>query len=271
MVQKSIMIKGMKVIILCGGKGTRLGMEANYMPKAMVKVGHHPIIWHVMKRYSLAGYNDFILALGKGGDSIRDYFLKYSLHTNDINLSLKDSRIKELTQHQETDWNVTLVDTGDFAFSGARIDRCKKYINDEDFMVTYSDSIANVDIKKLIEFHKKSKKIATITGVVPQFREFEFSVKKDLSVEIYETKKNTSDSSGRYTNGGFMVFKKEIFSYLSSFNECKLETEVFKHLIEDEQIAISPHSGFWRWLDTDRDYDYLNYLADKNDMPWLQE
>lgn len=260
----------MKVLILCGGKGTRIGNEANYIPKAMVKVGHQPIVWHVMKRYSLAGYNDFILALGLKGEMIRDYFTKYSSYTTDISVSLKDGKVEEFTQHQENDWKVTLVDTGDLALSGARIQRCKKYLDGEDFLVTYSDTISDLDIEKLISFHKKSKKIATITGVIPPFREFEFSVDKDMTANFYDARK-VKLGSERYINGGFMVFKKEIFSYLSSFNECQLETEVFKHLIEDRQLNIFPHNGFWRWLDTDRDYEYLNKLADKNKMSWLYD
>lgn len=261
----------MKVVILCGGKGTRLGNEANYIPKAMVKIGHKPIIWHVMKRYSLAGYNDFILALGKNGKIIRDYFTKYDFYTNDVRISLKNGKTEELTQHQETDWKVTLVDTGDFAFSGARIDRCKKYIDSENFMVTYSDSVANVDIKKLLSFHRNSKKIAAITGVIPPYRELEFFIGKDRSVEFYDIKRIKAGLSERYSNGGFMVFNKKIFSYLSSFNECTLETDVFRRLIEDKQLALFPHHDFWRWLDTDRDYDYLNGLADKNNMCWLYD
>lgn len=261
----------MKVVILCGGKGTRIGNEANYIPKAMVKVGHQPIVWHVMKRYSLAGYKDFILALGLKGEIIRDYFTKYSSYTTDIRVSLKDGKVEEFTQHQENDWKVTLVDTGDLALSGARIQRCKKYIEDEDFMVTYSDSIANVDIKKLLLFHKKLKKIATVTGIVPPYREYEFMVKNNVASGFYDVRKAKPGSLDRYINGGFMVFNRKIFSYLSSFNECKLETEVFKRLIEDRQLAIFPHHGFWRWLDTDRDYLYLNELADKNKMYWLYD
>jgi len=261
----------MKILILCGGKGTRLGNEANYIPKAMVKIGHQPILWHIMKRYSLAGYNDFILALGKNGNIIRDYFTKYDFYTNDIRIALKNGKTEKLSQHQEVDWKVTLVDTGDFSFSGARIDRCKKYIESEEFMVTYSDSIANIDIKKLISFHRVSKKVATITGVIPPYREIELLAGKGRSVEFYDVKKTDPSLSVRYANGGFMVFNRKIFSYLSSFNECKLETDVFRNLIKDKQLAIFPHHDFWRWLDTDRDYDYLNELSDKNNMYWLYD
>lgn len=261
----------MKTIILCGGKGTRLGNESNYIPKAIVKLGHRPIVWHVMKRYGLAGYDDFILALGSKGELIRDYFTRYDWYTNDIRVNLNTGKVEELSKHQETDWKITLVDTGDLALSGARIHRCKQYIDDKEFMVTYTDCLSDLDIIKLVNFHRKSKKIATVTGVIPPYREGEFLVKKNLAVGFYDAKKAERTSSQRYINGGYMVFRRDIFSYLSSFNECKLETEVFSQLIKDKQLAIYPHHGFWRWLDTDRDYDYLNNLANKNKMYWLQE
>src|SRR3989344_2648189 len=238
----------------------------------MVKIGHNPVIWHVMKRYTLTGHKDFILALGSKGEMIRDYFTRYEYYTNDIKVNLGKNTVEELTHHQETDWTVTMVDTGTLAMSGARINRCKQYIeDDEHFMVTYADSVANVDIKKLIAYHKKSKKIATITGVIPLYREFEFVTKKDETVGFYGLNKDKAGSSERYINGGYMVFSKEIFPYLSSFNECQLETEVFSRLIKDKQLGIFPHYGFWRWLDADRDYIYLNELADKNKMYWLYE
>lgn len=261
----------MKTIILCGGKGTRLGSEATYIPKAMVKIGHRPVVWHVMKRYALAGHNNFILALGSKGDMIRDYFTRYAYYTNDIQVTLGKNIVEELMQHQEVDWKVTLVDTGVLAMSGARIGRCKQYIEEEDFMVTYADAVANVDIKKLIAFHKKSKKLVTVTGVIPLYREFEFVVKNNEIVGYYGTKKEKTVGPQRYINGGYMVCNKKIFSYLSSFNECQLETEVFSQLLKDKQLNIFPHYGFWRWLDGDRDYTYLNELADKNKMYWLYE
>lgn len=261
--------KFMKTIILCGGKGTRLGNESNYIPKAMVKLGHRPIIWHVMKRYGLFGFTDFILALGSKGELIRDYFTRYDWYTNDIRVNLQTRRVDELSKHQETDWKVTLVDTGNLAFSGARIHRCKQYIEGKEFMVTYADCLADLDIKKLVNFHRKTKKIATVTGVIPPYREGEFLVKKNLAVRFYEAKEEDKGYPRRYINGGYMVFKREIFSYLTSFNESKLETRVFSHLIKDKELAIYPYHGFWRWLDAERDYNYLNELVNKNKMYWL--
>ncbi len=259
----------MNILILCGGRGIRLSGEAVYIPKAMVKVGERPMIWHVMKRYALFGYNKFILALGAKGEMIRDYFLSYELYTNDIRVTFGTGRVQNLTSHQESGWEVTMVDTGEQANSGARIARCKEYIDSEEFMVTYSDCVGNIDFVKLIKFHKAQKKIATVTGVIPPYREQEFRVKSGIATGYFDVEK--AKVSERYINGGYMVFSKKLFSYLSSFNECRLESEVFANLIKEKQLAIYPHHKFWHWLDTDRDYQYLGSLADKNKMYWLQE
>ncbi len=260
----------MKVLILCGGKGTRLGNESGYIPKAMVKLGHKPVVWHIMKRYSLAGYNDFILALGNQGELIRDFFTKYREYANDVKVHLNTGDIENLSKHQEDDWKITLIDTGEEALSGARIARCKKYLDGPNFMVTYSDCVADLDIDQLIKFHNKSGKIATITGAIPPYRDGELLVKDNLAIGIYDAKKIRKNKSLRLFNGGFMVFKKEILNYLNSFNECKLEDILLK-LIKDKQLSVYPHYGFWRWLDAERDYVYLNDLVSKNKMYWLQK
>lgn len=260
----------MKTIMLCGGRGIRLGYGSDYIPKGMVKLGHRPLIWHIMKRYSLAGFNDFILALGLKSELIRDYFTKYNFYTNDIQVGLDTGVIKDLTHNQESEWKVSLIDTGDFAMSGARINRCKQYVADEDFMVSYSDCLSDIDIERLIAFHKKSKKIATITGIIPPYREGEFLVGKGVATGLYDASKAKSEKQMRLFNGGFMVFSKEIFKYLNSFNECRLENEIFAELIKDKQLAIYQHDGFWRWLDTDRDYLFLTDLVDRNKTYWLQ-
>lgn len=249
-----------------------MGNKADYIPKGMVYVGHKPILWHIMKRYSLAGYSSFILALGKKGELIRDYFSNYLYYTNDVALNLGTGEKKYLSNNLDINWDITMIDTGDMAMTGARIDRCKQYLEeDEDFMVTYSDTVANIDIKKLIAFHKKSKKIVTITGAIPPYREGEFILKKNNRVEVYNPEKSNAKLVRPYVNGGFMIFNKKIFNYVNSFNECRLETQIFPQLINDGQLAIFPHTGFWRWLDTERDYEYLSDLVDKNRMYWLQE
>lgn len=262
----------MKVIILCGGRGIRLYDESTYISKGMVRLGHRPVLWHIMKRFALAGHNDFILALGSGGESIRDYFLNYDHYANDLRMTTgTEKRVEMLTKNQEAKWNITFVDTGEEANSGARIHRCKEYVRSDDFFVTYSDTIGNIDIGKLVTFHTSKKKILTITGVVPQYREGEFVVVDDLAVGPYDAKKDTEKRIQRLVNGGYMVTSSKIFSYLNSFSECRLESEVFTKLIDMKQLAVYPHHGFWRWLDTDRDYLLLRDLVDKNTMYWLQE
>lgn len=259
----------MPVLILCGGNGIRLAGEATYIPKAMVRVGQRPIIWHIMKRYALYGYTNFILALGTKGEMIRDYFLNYENYTDDIRISLKDGSLKRLTVNQENDWNITMVDTGQNANSGARIARCREYIDANEFMVTYSDNLANIDFSKLIAFHKEHKKVGTVTGAIPPYRELEFRVENGEAIGYFDVAK--AKTQDRYINGGYMVFTKKIFSHLTAFSECRLESEVFGSLIKEKQLAVYPHHGFWRWLDTDRDLAYLNSLMDANTPYWLNE
>lgn len=262
----------MKVIFLCGGRGIKLGNASSYIPKGMVKLGHRPTLWHIMKRYSTLGFDDFILAVGSGGNMIRDYFFNYERYANDIHIDYEKGTTTLLSKNPESSWKVTIVETGETALSGARIHRCRKYLTEgEDFMVAYSDCLANVDITKLIKFHEKISKVATITGVSPPYREGELIIENDLVKGFYEYKKVKSQRLQRYINGGFMVFKWDIFGYLSPYNECKLETEVFGKLIEKGQLAVFAHHGFWRWLDTERDYIYLSNLADKNKMYWLHD
>jgi len=261
--------KSMPVVILCGGEGIRLAGEATYIPKGMVRVGHQPILWHVMKRYALFGYTKFILALGRKGDMIRDYFLNYENYTNDIRIMLGERHAQALSTHQESGWEITMVDTGENANSGARIARCQQYIDAPQFMVTYSDSVGNIDFPKLLAFHKEKKKIGTVTGVIPPYREQEFHVAEGVAIGHFDVAH--AKTSERYINGGYMVFEKKIFSYLSSFNECRLENEVFKRLMEERELAVYPHHGFWRWLDTDRDYRYFNTLVEENKTYWLKE
>jgi glucose-1-phosphate cytidylyltransferase len=259
----------MPVVILCGGRGIRLSGEATYIPKGMVRVGHQPILWHVMKRYALFGYTKFVLALGKKGEMIREYFLNYRSYTNDIHIQLGTGKVEDKSENQETGWEITMIDTGEMANSGARIARCKEAIGSTGFMMTYSDNVANIDIPKLLAFHRTHKTIATITGVIPPYREQELVVKNDLAAGRFDPLK--AKSQERYVNGGFMVFSKKIFSYLSQFNECRLESEIFEKLMREKQLAVYPHHGFWRWLDTDRDHEYLNDLVEKNATYWLNE
>lgn len=258
----------MKVVILCGGIGIRLRDQIDFKPKALVLLDDKPIIWHIMKRYSLFGFNEFILALGKHDDMIRDYFLDYNLYTNDIEFTIgKAKNIKYHNLNQEEKWKVTLVNTGEEARTGARLARCKNFL-EGDFMLTYSDCLCDVDLDKVLKQHKQNKKIVTVTGVMPPFRYGEFVIKNGKVVDFYPVSK--LKASQGFVNGGYMVMTPKIFDYLSMYNECTLEGEVFKKLAEEQKLDIYKHEDFWQCLDNDRDLDYIKQLCLSNKRYWLE-
>lgn len=258
----------MKVVILCGGSGIRLHNSLDFVPKAMVKIGHKPLLWHVMKSFAQFGFTEFVLALGKNSNLIRDYFLHYDQNVNDLTFTLGQPLPEFSTQHLEENWKITFVETGEESGTGARLFRCQKYLENEDFFVSYSDCLADINIKKLLAFHKSSGKIATVSGVMPPFRYGEFFLQEGVPVEYKETSRLKSPNG--WVNGGFMVFKPAVFQRLTPFNECVLEKEVFKGMVVDKQIAIFQHEGFWQCLDNDREYNYLNELSEKNSEYWLK-
>jgi len=257
----------MKVVILCGGNGIRLRDSLEFIPKAMVKIGHRPMLWHVMKIYAKYGFTDFVLALGNGGNLIKDYFMNYDVNVNDVTIKLGQKDYVSRSEHQEKNWRITFVDTGDQAGTGARISRCQDYLAEDDFLVAYSDCLADINIQKLLDDHKKSDKITTVTGVMPHFRYGEFIVNDNEAVKWNEIS-NLKSRVG-WVNGGFMAFNKKIFKYLAPFNECVLEKEVYAKLVDDKQINVYKHEGFWQELDNDREYNFLRDLCEKNSEFWL--
>lgn len=260
----------MKVIILCGGEGIRLRNQLDYIPKGLIHVDNKPLLWHIMKRYSLFGFNEFVLALGKYGHKIRNYFLNYTLYTNDVGFTLSDlHKLNYYNANQEENWKIILANTGDEAHTGARVFRCQKYIDTDDFMVAYSDCLADVDLGKLLKQHKKTKKIATISGVRPPFRYGEFIMKNDKVIDFSPTSKLLAMHG--YVNGGYMVLSKKIFKHLNSYNECTLENEVFKELAKKGELDVYKHDKFWQPLDNDREHDYLKKLCEENKRYWLQK
>jgi glucose-1-phosphate cytidylyltransferase len=252
----------MKVIILCGGMGTRLREETEYKPKPMVEIGDKPILWHIMKIYSYYGFKDFILALGYKGDVIRDYFLNYNFYNNDftINLGAK-SKIEIFGNHDEHDWNVTLLETGTQSMTGYRVKCCEKYIKEDNFMLTYGDAVSNVNIKALIDFHKRQNTIGTVTGVYPPSRFGDIKVEGNFVKKFKEKSLDTSHLSP--INGGFFVFKKEFFKSLPDDPLCNLERKPLEGLVKKSQLSVFQHKGFWQCMDTFRDYQYLNELWNK--------
>ncbi|MGD9129858.1 MAG: sugar phosphate nucleotidyltransferase [Candidatus Woesebacteria bacterium] len=260
----------MKIIILCGGNGIRLRNQLSFIPKALIKIDDKPIIWHIMKRYSIFGFNQFVLALGKQGNQIRDYFLNYHRYVNDIQFTIGQSeRFISHSSSQEEDWQITFVNTGEIANTGARLSRCEKHIYTDNFMLSYSDCLSNIDFDQLLAEHKKNNKITTVSGVMPPYRYGEFVIKKNQVTDYHPMAK--LQASKGYVNGGFMVFNKEIFKYLNSYNECTLENKIFKNLVKNKELNVYKHNGFWQCLDNDRELDYLKMLCDKNQRFWLQK
>ena len=210
---------GVKVVVLCGGMGTRLKEETEYRPKPMVKIGNKPILWHIMNIFACHGFKEFILCLGYKGEMIKDYFYNFEMRNNDFTLKLSHPQDINFHSNHNDDWTVTLANTGKRALKGARLKRIEKYIEDDLFLMTYGDTLGNIDITKLMEFHNNHGKIATITGINPISRYGEIKFEGDNVVSFSEKPRDFKS----LVNGGFMVFKKDIFKYLTSDDECDLE------------------------------------------------
>jgi glucose-1-phosphate cytidylyltransferase len=257
--------KKVKVVILCGGVGTRLKEETEFKPKPLVHVGTKPIIWHIMKIYSHFGYNNFVLCLGYKGELIKEYFYNYEILNNDFTVVLGDhNNIQAHNAPPETGWSITLVDTGLETLKGARIKKVERFIDGDIFLTTYGDGVAQIDINKLIAFHKEHGKVATISGVHPPSRFGELIVEGDLVKEFSE---KPQTSYGRI-NGGFFVFNREIFNYLEDKESCDLEYGALEVLAKNEQLMMYDGCGFWQCMDTMRDAGLLNKLWESGDAPW---
>lgn len=255
----------MKLVLLCGGLGTRIREETEFRPKPMVAIGGKPILWHIMKYYSSFGYSDFLLALGYKGEMIKQYFSHYEVMNNDVTIQLghPDSLIIHKT-HEEIGWKITLSDTGKDSLKGARLKKISKYIDDDTFMVTYGDGLSDVDLRELVKFHKDHGKIATLTGISIASRFGELKIDGD-HVRSFSEKPTSSDG---LVNGGFFVFNREILDYLTDEDECDLEYGALENIANDGQLMVYKHKGFWACMDTLRDMDFLNDLWSKNEAPW---
>ena len=255
---------GMKVIILCGGSGTRLREETEFRPKPMVEIGHLPILWHIMKSFSSYGYNDFVLCLGYKGEVIKNYFLNYEQLSSDFTIELKSGNVQIYKKHEEHDWRITLVDTGLDAMTGARVKRVEKYVDGDTFMLTYGDGVTDLNISELVTYHRSGGKIGTVTGVSPPSRYGELGIMGDRVVSFRE--KPLTQAS--FINGGYFVFDRSFFDYLSDHESCVLEREPLARLAEDGQLGVYSYDGFWQCMDTYRDYLYLNELWDQGRALW---
>jgi len=255
----------MKVVILCGGQGTRIRELTDLIPKPMVRIGDKPILWHIMNSYAKFGFNDFVLALGYKGEIIKDYFMRYNEYTQDFEINLKSGNIKLINPRKE-DWNITLVDTGEKSMTGSRIKKIQKFIDTEDFFLTYGDGLSNVNIKDELLFHQSHGKIATILGVNPPSRFGELVIDKNNTITKFIEKAKTSGTQG-FINGGFYVLNKKIFNYLSDDDSCIFEKRPLEDLANEKNLQVYKHNSFWQCMDTFREYQILNEIAD--DLPWL--
>ncbi len=255
----------MKVVILCGGRGTRLKEETEYRPKPMVTIGGKPILWHIMKIYAHYGFKDFILSLGYKGEMIKEYFLNYEAMNNDFTVCLgKHNTIKCHTGHKEVDWNVTLVDTGESAGTGGRIKGVEAYIDTDTFMATYGDGVSNVNISELVAFHKAHGKIGTMTGVHPASRFGEVKTSANGQIQHFHEKPQVGEG---LINGGFFVFERKFLEYLSN-GDCILEGEPMRELTQDAELMAYRHDGFWQCVDTYRELELLNSMWKESNSPW---
>lgn len=251
-----LMISGMKVVILSGGIGYRLKEETEFKPKPMVFIGNKPILWHIMRIYAHYGYNEFIIALGYKGDYIKEYFLNQKYLTDDFTLNTKTgfTKIHKNDQNKD-DFRITFVDTGQETLPGERILRVKDFIpeEDEDFMVTYGDGVSDINISDLVKFHKQKGLIGTVTGVHPRSKYGLIMFDEDKIAKEFSEKPIMTER----INGGFMIFNRKFFSYI---NKEEFEHEAIKRLIQERQLSVYTHDGFWHSMDTYNDVDNLNKL-----------
>jgi len=252
----------MKVVILAGGKGTRLSEYTESIPKPMVNIGDYPIIWHIMQIYAYYGFKDFVIGLGYKSELIKDYFLKFKSLNSDFTVDLSSGNI-EIHQNKSLDWKVTLVDTGLETMTGGRLKRLRKYLNEDIFMLTYGDGLANINIKSLLEFHRKHKKMVTMTAVRPPARFGELELNSNL-VKSFKEKPQLNDG---WINGGFFIMEKEFIDFIKEDTQM-LEREPLEEITKINQLMAYKHEGFWQCMDNKRDLEKLKYLW-KTNPPWI--
>ncbi len=254
----------MKVVILAGGMGTRLSEETDLKPKPMVEIGGRPILWHIMQIYSNHGFNDFIICCGYKGYMIKEYFANYFIHQADITVDLGKNSI-EVHKSKAEPWKITLVDTGLNTMTGGRIKRIQEYIGNKSFMLTYGDGVSNVNIRSLVDFHRNTGKMATVTAVQPTGRFGAISLTEEYTVKSFTEK---PAAYGAWVNGGFFVLEPGIFEYIREDDATVWEKAPLEDLANDNQLAAFKHTGFWRPMDTLRDRIELDNMWNTGKAEW---
>lgn len=254
----------MKVVILAGGKGTRISEESKSRPKPMVEIGGRPILWHIMRQYAAFGFEEFIVCCGYKGHMIKEYFVNYYQHNSQIEFHLRDEKQKVLTPSPET-WKVTLVDTGLETLTAGRILKIRDYVGEEPFLLTYGDGVSDVDICKLVQFHKECGRTVTISTTQPEGRFG--ALRLDESKNLVTGFKEKARKDQPWVNIGFMVMEPSVFPYLGD-GSTMLEAEPFERLAADGEMAAYRHEGFWSPMDNIHDRDYLEKLWNAGDAPW---
>jgi glucose-1-phosphate cytidylyltransferase len=253
--------KEMKVVILAGGLGTRMGTEITTIPKPLIEIGEKPILWHVMKIYSAYRFNDFVICLGYKSKLIKEYFLDYAAMQYDCTIYLRDNAYQIHQVNEEREWKITLIDTGLNTQTGGRLKRVQKYIDHDTFMVTYADGLANINIPNLLAFHKSNTRYGTLTGIHHTSRFGELTADNN-SVSSFEEKSNTT-----LINGGFFVFDPIVFDFIEGDND-PLEIGLLKRLTDKKQLGFYEHPGFWQCADTPKEVKELNDLWNSEKCPW---
>lgn len=252
----------MKAVILAGGLGSRLSEETTARPKPMVEIGGKPILWHILKIYSAHGINDFVICLGYKGYIIKEYFANYFLHTSDVTFDMQNNRM-EVHQKFAEPWRITLVDTGENSMTGGRLRRVKEYLDNEDFCFTYGDGVGNVDIQATIALHKKNKRLATVTAVMPEGRFGAIEHQDNIVKSFIEKPKG----DGSWVNGGYFVLSPKVIDYIEN-DQTLWEQEPMRNLASDDQMSVYFHEGFWQPMDTLREKHYLEKLWESGKAPW---
>ncbi|HVN84170.1 MAG TPA: glucose-1-phosphate cytidylyltransferase [Candidatus Binatia bacterium] len=253
----------MKVVILAGGLGTRLAEETEVRPKPMVEIGGRPILWHIMKHYAHYGFNEFCVALGYKGEDIKRFFLEYRSMTANMTVALKDGSLTVHDDSRSDDWIVHLIDTGLATNTGGRLKRLAPLLGRQTFMLTYGDGVSDVDLKKLVAFHRSQQRVATLTAVRPPAR-FGALLMDGHVVTDFQEKPQTGEG---WINGGFMVLEPAVLDYISG-DDSNLEAEALDRLADDRQLVAYKHERFWQCMDTMRDVRLLRRLWDSQQAPW---